>query len=140
MRPVYLLLPVSLFTLAAGSVAQNLPYPQADIGPVSTVQVTAPVKTVRLFPDDAKQIAGTYAMSNGWRLQVHPGTRHIDAAIDDQKPMRLLAVAHDRFVSRDGNVTMEFNQGSYGEDMTMSYVPDPRVAQVVVLSSRMAQR
>src|SRR5689334_9638811 len=140
MRPISLLLPASLFTLAAGALAQTLPYPQVDPSPVSTVQVTAPVKPVLLFADDADKVAGTYAMSNGWRLQVRPGSRHIDAKIDNQKPMRLLAVSPEKFVSRDGNVTMEFNQGSYGDDMTMSYVPDPRLAQVVVLSSRMAQR
>lgn len=139
-RPISLLLPASLLTLAAGALAQNLPYPQADASPVSTVQVTAPFKPVMLFADDADKVAGTYAMSNGWRLQVRPGSRHIDAKIDNQKPMRLLAVTPEKFVSRDGNVTMEFNQGSYGDDMTMSYVPDPRLAQVVVLSSRMAQR
>lgn len=140
MRPVSLLLPVSLFMLASSSLAQNLPYPQADPDPVSTVQVTAPTRTVRLLPDQAQQIAGSYAMSNGWRLKVRPADRHIDATIDNQKPMRLLAVSPDKFVSRDGNVTMEFNQGSQGDDMTMSYVPDPRLAQAVVLSSRMAQR
>jgi hypothetical protein len=140
MRPLSLLLPLSLLTLASGAGAQNLPYPQPDSAPISTVQVTAPIKPVLLFPGDAEQIAGAYAMSNGWRLKVEPGSRHIDATIDRQKPMRLLAVSSDKFVSRDGNVTMEFNQGSYGDDMTMSYVPDLRLAQVVVLSSRMAQR
>ena len=140
MRPVSLLFPISLCALAASSLAQNLPYPQADMGPVSTVQVTAPVKSVMLFPDEADRVAGSYALSNGWRLKVQPGSRSIDATIDRQKPLHLLAVSKDKFVSRDGNVTMEFNQGSYGDDMTMSYVPDPRLAQVVVLSSRMAQR
>jgi hypothetical protein len=140
MRPLSLLLPASLLVLAASASAQNLPYPQADSVPASTVQVTAPIKPVLLFADEAERVAGSYAMSNGWRMQVRTGTRHIDAKIDNQKPIRLLAVSPDKFVSRDGNVTMEFNQGSYGDDMTMSYVPDPRLAQVVVLSSRMAQR
>ena len=140
MRPLSLLLPVSLLVLGSSSLAQSLPYPKPDSAPLSTVQVTAPVKPVLLFTDEAEQIAGSYAMSNGWRLKVEPGSRHILATIDRQKPMRLLALSRDKFVSRDGNVTMEFNQGSYGDDMTMSYVPDPRLAQVVVLSSRMAQR
>ena len=35
---------------------------------------------------------------------------------------------------------MEFNRGELGEDMQMSYVPDPRLAQVVVISSAVAQR
>jgi hypothetical protein len=140
MRPLSLLLPVSLLVLASSASAQNLPYPQPDSAAISTVQVTAPIKSVLLYPDEAEQIAGSYAMSNGWRLKVQPNSRSIDATIDRQKPLHLVAVSKDKFVSRDGNVTMEFNQGSYGDDMTMSYVPDPRLAQVVVLSSRMAQR
>ena len=67
-------------------------------------------------------------------------SRYIDARIDNEKPMRLRALSEDKFVSRDGSVIMQFNQGKYGEDMTMSYIPDRRLAQVVVISSRMAQR
>jgi hypothetical protein len=35
---------------------------------------------------------------------------------------------------------MEFNRGEAGDEMLMSYRPDPRLAQVVVISSRLAQR
>src|SRR5689334_18962852 len=70
MRPLSLLLPASLLVLAASASAQNLPYPQADSVPASTVQVTAPIKPVLLFADEAERVAGSYAMSNGWRMQV----------------------------------------------------------------------
>ena len=137
MRPLSLLLPAAMLALASSAGAKNLPYPQARTAPVSVVQVTAPVL---LNEEEAKQVDGMYALSNGWRLQVQANREHIDATIDRQKPLRLVAVSPDKFVSADGNVTMEFNQGSYRDDMTMSYVPDPRLAQVVVISTRIAQR
>jgi hypothetical protein len=43
-------------------------------------------------------------------------------------------------VSGDGNITMQFNLGASGDDMEMSYVPAGRLAQRVVLSSRLALR
>jgi len=139
MRPLSLLLPASLSVLACATSAQELPYPR-DTAPISTVQVTAPAKTIRVRPDQAQVIGGTYAMSNGWIMKVRTAARYIDATIDREQAIRLLAVAPYRFASGDGNVTMEFNRGESGEDMLMSYVPDPRLAQVVVVSSTLAQR
>lgn len=136
MRPLNLLLPASLLVLASSAGAQSMPYPQAD----QVVEVTAPARPVILQEDEARQVEGTYAMSNGWRMKVQATQRYVYAAIDRQKPLRLRAVSPDRFVSADGNVEMHFNQGDLGDDMTMSYVPDPRLAQVVVISARMAQR
>ena len=140
MRPLPLLLPASLFVFAASAVAQTLPYPRTDTQPMSTVQVTAPAKPVKIWPEQARQIRGTYEMSNGWYMDVRPAKRHIDATIDQEKPLRLHAVGAYKFASLDGNVTMEFNRGEWGDEMLMSYVPDPRLAQVVVISSRLAQR
>lgn len=139
MRPISLLLPLSLL-LAAGAQSQNMPYPPTSDESMQTVQVTAPPRTVRIREDEARQIGGIYDMSNGWRLDVRTSARHIDATIDRQKPIRLLAVAPYRFASLDGNVTMDFNQGHWGEDMTMSYVPEPRLARIVISSAPIAQR
>lgn len=140
MRPASILLPATLFLSASSLGAQTMPYPQADTTPVSTVVVTAAAKPVRIYEDQARQIAGTYEMSNGWRLKVSPSSHTIDAAIDKQKPLRLLAVAPYKFASGDGRVTMEFNLGDFGDQMTMSYAPDSRFADVVVISSSIAQR
>jgi hypothetical protein len=122
--------------LASSAGAQSMSYPQAD----QVVEVTAPARAVILQDDEARQVEGTYAMSNGWRMKVQATQRYVYASIDRQKPLRLRAVSPDRFVSADGNVEMHFNQGDLGDDMSMSYVPDPRLAQVVVISARMAQR
>ncbi len=54
--------------------------------------------------------------------------------------MRLVALSPDKYATRDGNVTMEFNRGSSGDDMVMSYVPDRRLAQVIVVKATLAQR
>ena len=138
MRTLFLL-PASLL-LAASTGAQTLPYPRPDADQMSSVSVQGPPKTVRVRPDQAEMIGGSYAMSNGWRLKVRTGSRHIYATIDNEEPMRLDAVAPYRFASADGNVNMEFNRGAEGQDMLMSYVPDQRLGQVVVISSTLAQR
>lgn len=139
MRPLSSCLSAAALLCAAGAGAQTLPYPQ-DTLPSSTVQVTAPARGTWVRPEQARQIAGAYDMSNGWYMRVRTATRHIDVTIDEQKPLRLVPVAPYRFVSGDGNVTMEFNRGNWGDEMMMSYVPDRRTAQVVVLTSRIAQR
>ena len=139
MRPLSLLIPASLLVLAVGAGAQTQPYPPPDTAPVSSVTVTAPAKAIRLMPDEVKQIAGTYDMANGWRLEVRGKPTYIDATIDTEKPMRLKAVSRNKFVSGDGNVIMEFNQGG-ADDMKMSYVPDPSKPSMVSIPAQRAKR
>jgi len=142
MRPSSLLLSASLLVLSASACANTMPYPDAET-PVtgSTVQVIAPAAPVYIPDGMVEQIRGAYALSNGWRLKVEKvSRRNIEARIDQQKPMRLRAISEDTFVSANGMVTMRFNQGESGSDMAMSYVPDARLAQVVTISSRVAQR
>lgn len=91
------------------------------------------------MPDEIKQIAGNYDMDNGWQLEVRGKPDYIDATIDTQKPLRLRAVSKNKFVSGDGNVTMEFNPGGDGE-MKMSYVPDPSKPSMVSIPARRAKR
>jgi hypothetical protein len=134
-------IPLSLLLAASYATAQSQDYPLADTdAPVSTVRVTAPLRGVFVTPDQTDQVKGTYAMSNGWRLNVRPAARGIVAKIDDERPMRLIAVSADRYVTADGNVAMEFNGGDFGDDMTMSYVPSSRVADVIVIRSSVAAR
>ena len=140
MRPLSCLLSAPLFLLASSALAQTTPYPQPAPEPISTVQVTAPVKALLIFPDQAEQLDASYAMSNGWRMNVKPSKRSISAVIDNQRPIRLVQVERDKFVSGDGKVTMQFNLGESGDDMMLSYVPGQDLAQVIVVSSRIAQR
>jgi len=139
MRSLSLLIPATLLALAASAGAQNQPYPLPDTAPISTVTVTAPAKVVRLRPDEVRQIAGVYDMSNGWKLDVRGKPEYIDATIDKEKPMRLKAVSKDKFVSGDGNVTMEFNQG-LGDEMKLTYVPDPSKPSMVSIPAHKAKR
>lgn len=139
MRPLSLLVCASLLVLGAGAGAQTQPYPRPDTAPLSTVTVTAPAKAIRLKPDEVKQIAGTYDLANGWQLEVRGKPDYIDATIDTEKPMRLKAVSKNKFVSGDGNVTMEFNQGM-GTDMKLSYVPDPSKPSMVSIPAQKAKR
>lgn len=138
MRALSLSIALSLLAPAAG--AQDLPYPQTDSSPASTVQVTAPPGSFTLTAEQEHYVEGSYRLSNGWRLDVRTAAQHIDATIDDRRSLRLFALSPDRFVSRDGNVSMEFNRGPAGDDMVMRYRPDPRLAQVIVLTTRLAQR
>jgi len=135
MRALTLLLPASLVLLASNAGAQTKNYPLTNPEPTSTVQVTAPAKAFQFWEYQAEEISGAYAMSNGWRMKVEPATDGIVATIDKQRPIRLVALSADRYTSRDGNVWMEFNRGAGGEDMLMSYVPDPRLAQVVTVTA-----
>lgn len=149
MRPLFLILPASLLLAASGAVAQTEPiaqqYPLTDPGAISQVQVTAPTQPYKFWDYEAEDISGGYAMSNGWRMKVDPASDGIVAQIDKQRPMRLIAMAKDKYVSRDGNVSMEFNKGEYGDQMVMSYVPDMRTgqalgSQVIVVTATLAQR
>ena len=140
MRPLSLLLSVSLLLPAAGAGAQAMAYPPPDTAPISWVQVTARSTAPPIETREARQISGAYEMSNGWYLRVHTGRRYIDTIIDDQPRLRLVPVAPYRFVSGDGKVTMQFNRGVTGDEMLMSYYPDGRLAQRVLLESRLAQR
>jgi hypothetical protein len=140
MRSTYLILPASLLLLVTGVSAQTQSYPLTEPGAMSSVQVPAPAQEYAFWNDDAEAVSGGYAMSNGWRMKVEPSYNGVIAQIDKQRPIRLIAMSRDRYVSRDGNVSMQFNQGTRGDDVLMSYVPDTRTAQVVVVTATLAQR
>lgn len=141
MRSLSLMLPASLLVLAsaAGAQTQSNPSTQSDEG--AKVEVTAPSQPFEFYASEAEWISGAYAMSNGWRLKVDPAPDGIVAQIDKRHPIQLVAVSRDKYVTADGNMWMEFNRGR-GDDMVLSYVPDTRTAQVVVVTSTstLAQR
>jgi hypothetical protein len=142
MRSLSLIVPASLLVLASSAVAQTDYTLSTQSGTTSRVQVIGPVQPFVFDDSAASWISGAYAMSNGWRLTVDPSSDGIVAQIDKRHPIKLTAVSRDRYVTPDGNIAMEFNRGQLGDEMLMSYVPDPRTAQVVVVSSttRLAQR
>ena len=145
MRPLPLALSASLLLFAPAAGAQSGNYPINDDTPMSRVEVTAQPRTAfRIWDYQAEAVSGVYELSNGWRLKVQPARDGVVAQIDRQHAMHLVAQSPDRFVSRDGNVIMEFNRGDTRDDMMMSYVPsnvaDPNLAQMIVVTARMAQR
>lgn len=140
MRILSLLFPASLAVLASNAGAQSKNYPLTNPEPTSTVQVRAPTPAFQFREYEAEAVSGAYAMSNGWRMKVEPADDGIVATIDKQRPIRLVALSADRYTTRDGNVWMEFNRGRYGEGMLMSYVPGPRLAQVVMGATAVARR
>ena len=139
MRSLSLAVSAGLLVLASEAGAQASKYPVTSDSAISSVQVTAPAR--RIFQEDLDTVRGQYALSNGWRLKVDPAASGISARIDKQRPIHLVALSRDKFVSRDGNVEMVFNRGDQGDDMVMSYVPaDSRIAQVIVVKATLAQR
>ena len=136
MRPLYLMLIPVLLVSASGTQAQTL----APDDPVAVVQVKPMDGPYRLRNEQARQIAGTYEMSNGLSVDVRPDMRHVDVLIDRNRPLRLLAISPRKFVSGDGNVTMEFSRGNDENDMTLRYVPGVGMAEVVLTSVSIAQR
>jgi hypothetical protein len=143
MRPLSLILPASLLLLAPGAGAQTeiaQSYPMTGQDSISQVQVTAPIRPYIYWESEAEQIRGGYALSNGWRMKVETASDGIEAQIDRRRPIRLVAVSKDKYVSRDGNVSMEFNRGQDRDQMSMSYVPDTRTAQVITVTATLAQR
>jgi hypothetical protein len=129
--------PVALL-LASNAGAQAQLTPSTE--PESRVEVVAPIQPFQFWEYEAEFISGGYQMSNGWKMKVDPTSDGISAQIGKQRPIQLVAVALDKYVSPDGNVSMEFNRGTQGDGMLMSYVPDARTAQVVVLTATLAQR
>jgi hypothetical protein len=143
MRSLSLILPVSLVLLAsnAGAQAQQAQTtPPTEPESISKVQVTAPTEAFQFRDYEAEAISGGYHMSNGWRMKVDPTSDGIAAQINKERPIRLVAVSRDRYIAPDGNVFMEFNRGAQGDEMLMSYVPNERTAQRVVVTSTLAQR
>jgi hypothetical protein len=136
MRPLSLMLIPVLLVPASGTQAQTL----QPGDPVAVIQVKPLDGPYRLRNEQARQIAGMYEMSNGWSIDVRPDMRHVDVVIDRQTPLRLLAISPRKFVSGDGNVTLEFSRGNDDNDMTLRYVPAAGQAEVVVTSASFAQR
>jgi len=137
-------LPGALLLALAGGAAAQLPAaadsPADAAEAISSVQVTAPTRALRIRDEQAEHITGSYALSDGGYLKVHTEPRHIVARIDHGDPIRMYAVAPYRFVSRDGKVAMDFRRGPAGEDMAMSYVPESGPARVEVRSVPLARR
>lgn len=135
MRVLYLAIPVSLLMIAPNVGAQSRDYPATEGTALVTVQITALPQAVRLADDQAESVSGNYKMSNGWRLNVKPTRDGIVAQIDRERPIRLIAVTPEKYVSRSGDVAMEFNRGADRDEMMMSYVPSSNLAVVISIGS-----
>lgn len=133
MRRLLLLLPAALLLVSPHAGAQSQDYPLIEHSDVSTIQVRAgrPVPIQR-----NEDIRGSYDLSNGWSLHVRPVARGIVAQIDSEPQMHLIALSEDNYATPDGNVRMHFDPRTYGEFMTMTYVPSSRsVAWITVTST-----
>lgn len=139
MRRLLLAIPAALLLVSPHAGAQSQDYPLIEHNDVSTVHVTAGRSHAAVQRND--DLKGTYELANGWSLHVRPVARGLIAQIDSQAPMRLIALTENHYTTADGNVQMQFDPASYGQDMTMSYVPSSRiVAWITVSSTTLASR
>lgn len=131
-------------TQAVPANAANPAAPIADEAreALSQVQVRGQNRRHRLDADEARKVGGTYALSNGWTMQVVPRSTRVFISINEGKPVELLAQSANKFASADGNIATVFNLGPWEEDVVMSYVPDGRLSdeRVVVGTSALAAR
>lgn len=139
MRYSLLALSSFMFLVAPSAGAQSSDYPAPE-GVMSTVQVSAPPRAYHFSKDDVDYASGHYEMQNGWSLNVTASSSGIDATIDGQRSMHLIALGPNRYVSRSGNVVMDFDVGGDPNVMQMSYVPRSNLAAVIVVRSTMASR
>lgn len=132
------------------AVAQTAANPAVPAAPIadearealSQVQVRGQNARHRLDADEARKVRGTYALSNGWTMQVVPRSTRVFISINDSIPIELLAQSANKFASADGNIATVFNLGPWEEDVVMSYVPDSRLSdeRVVVGTGALAAR
>jgi hypothetical protein len=78
-----------------------------------------------LWPVGAARTEATFLVRLSTAAPVSNVTDGIIAQVDRQRPIRRIAYAPNKYVSPDGNVSMEFSLGTYGDNMLMSYVPGP---------------
>lgn len=134
-------------TVSTAQQTQSSPAAVSQIDPeareaLSEVQVRGQTRRHKLDADEAKKVRGTYALSNGWTMQVTPRGRVIQISINEGAPIELLAQSADKFASADGKIATVFNLGPWEEDLVMSYVPEGSLAdeRVIVGTASLAAR
>jgi hypothetical protein len=134
--------PVAIAQQTQSSPAATAPIDDEARAALSQVQVRGQARRHRLDNSEMRRVGGTYAMSNGWIMEVKPSPRNVLVTINDGAPIELLPQTADRFATADGNIATVFNLGPWQDDVVMSYVPDGRLSdeRVVVGSEGLVAR
>jgi hypothetical protein len=130
---------LSLSTLAVLSAAGGA-WAQAQPAALPEIAVLAALPRYPIKLREARAIRGVYDMSNGWTIEVRPDWRRVFVEINGRKPLEVIPISADKFVSRDANMALEFNRGNGGDEMVLRYAPGGVAAQAVVATSRLARR
>ncbi len=131
---------VIVLVASCGARAQALPVVAGEPNVLPEIQVVAAMPRYPIKLKEARAVRGIYQMSNGWTMEVNPDWRRVFVQLNQGKPVEVVPLSADKFVSADGNMAMEFNLGTAGDEMVLRYVPDAATAQVVVLTATLAQR
>ncbi|MES2152137.1 MAG: hypothetical protein V4508_20350 [Pseudomonadota bacterium] len=136
MRTPVVVFLVAAMSLAAGAAAaQSAPQTAPAM---SEIQVSGVASHYKPRPDEAAALPGNYNLSNGQNLKVSSLHRKLYAQIDQRGMTELVPVAANLFVTADRSMTMEFDLGTLGEGMLLTYVPDLTAALQVPVTVRIA--
>jgi hypothetical protein len=131
---------LAVLSAAGGACAQAQPAAPGAPAALPEIAVLAALPRYPIKLREARAIRGMYDMSNGWTVEVRPDWRRVFVEINGRKPLEVIPISADKFVSRDGNMALDFNLGNGGDEMVLRYVPDGVAAQAVVATSTLAWR
>lgn len=123
-----------------GAGAQALPAAPGAQAVLPEIRIAATMPVYPLRMKQALAVRGTYAMSNGWAMEVRPDWKKVYAQIDRRGEVELVPLSADRFISVDGRMAVEFNLGAEGDEVVLRYIPDLATAEVVEVRSTLAGR
>lgn len=126
MRPMYSLVAAACLLAAPLALA-------AQCGPGGKVKVTAqraavagPNGFIATGAQLASEVEGTYALSNGRRLELIDLDQQIYADFGKWSRVRLEEVGPHRFASREGDIQMSWVPGQRTDTVLLSYPADSR--------------
>lgn len=132
-------LPLLLLATALAP-ASVLAAPQAapDGQAMSKIDVPGTTPVYRMRPAEVDQVKGVYLLDNGVTFQVSSERRKLFAQFGQARPVELVAVAENRFVSADRRVTMALRPVAFGDEIMLTYPSDFNVAGANMVTVRLA--
>ena len=101
---------------------------------VSASATAAPESELRATAQQRMDLEGTYQLENGQRARVFELDQRLYVELGRHRK-ELVLVAPDRFASRDGAISMQFQPDAPGDRIVLGYRRDDRQAMPVRLAS-----
>lgn len=110
---------LTLAAVATVSLSASAAPPAANADATVTVSAPAIRASYRLDPSQFKAVQGVYALEDGRTLHVTAEHRKLYAEVDGEKT-EIVAVAPNRFASRDDAMRLAFDSDTLATDVTMN--------------------